>query len=67
MVAVLAIDINDGLARQQGKGGRHNNQIKVTAGKMAFNCSGIGSEDGIQLQWQLVMGRHDDDDKDGPP
>ncbi len=51
MVVVVAMDVNDGAARQQGKRGRHNNQIKVTAEKMAFNCSGIGSEDGVQLQW----------------
>ncbi len=47
MVAVLAMDLNDGMARQQGKGGRHNNQIKAMAEKMAFNRSGVGSEDGI--------------------
>jgi hypothetical protein len=47
MVAVLALGVNDGAARQQGKGGTHNNQIKPMAEKMAFNCSGVGSEDGV--------------------
>jgi hypothetical protein len=47
MVAALAVDVNDGAARQQGKRGRHNNQIKAMAVKMAFDCSHIGSEDGV--------------------
>jgi hypothetical protein len=47
MVAALAMDVNDRVAGQWGKRGRHNIQIKATAEKMAFDCSGIGSEDGI--------------------
>jgi hypothetical protein len=57
MVVVLVADVNDGAARQQGLRGRHNNQIKATAVKMAFDCSGISREDGIQLQWQQVTAR----------
>jgi hypothetical protein len=37
--------------QKQGQRGRHNNQIMAMAVKMAFDCSSIGSEDGIQLQW----------------
>jgi hypothetical protein len=41
MVAALVMDINDGVARQQGGKERHNNQLKGMVQKMAFNCSGI--------------------------
>ncbi len=58
MVAALAMDINDKAARQREQRGRHNNQIKATVVTIAFDCNGIGSEDGARLRWQwMTTGR----------
>jgi hypothetical protein len=46
-MAAAAMDINDVEARQWGKRGEHNNQIKVMVVKMAFDCNRVGSEDGV--------------------
>jgi hypothetical protein len=46
-LAVAAVDSDDAMAKQQGQRGEYNNQIKAMAVKMAFDSSGIGSEDGI--------------------
>jgi hypothetical protein len=53
-MVMTAMDINDAAVRQQGQREGHNNQIKATAVKMAFNCSGDGNEDGVQLQRRWV-------------
>ncbi len=41
------MDVDDVAVRQPGQRGGHNNQIKLTVVKMAFDCSSVGSEDGI--------------------